>query len=107
MSYDKQNWYCIKFDIPKRKNVTAPEFIKTMNNFLQSIEDFNHSVARGIDETCMGGKEENKHKHKKDKSTKAVILGIKNNSRAFTNNTRFETFFDNVKERLKYNELIA
>jgi hypothetical protein len=46
---DKNNWYCIKFDTPK--NITALEFSKKMNAFLEEIEAFNHSIVNGIDET--------------------------------------------------------
>lgn len=49
--YDKDNWYCIKFDIPKDSNITALEFSRKMNSFLQEIDNFNHSIINGIDET--------------------------------------------------------
>ncbi len=46
---DKSNWYCIKFDTPK--NITALEFSRKMNAFLEEIDSFNHSIVNGIDET--------------------------------------------------------
>lgn len=46
---DKSNWYCIKFDTPK--NITALEFSRKMNAFLEEIDAFNHSIVNGIDET--------------------------------------------------------
>jgi len=48
---NKQNWYCIKFDIPKNKNITALDFSKKMNEFLENINEFNHSIVGGIDDT--------------------------------------------------------
>jgi len=48
---DKNNWYCIKFDVPKDKNITALEFSKKMNLFLEQINEFNHSIVNGIDDT--------------------------------------------------------
>jgi hypothetical protein len=48
---DKTNWYCIKFDVPKDKNITAIQFSRKMNAFLEQIEAFNHSIVGGIDET--------------------------------------------------------
>jgi hypothetical protein len=48
---DKQNWYCIKFDVPKNKNITALEFSQKMNSFLEQINEFNHSIVSGTDET--------------------------------------------------------
>jgi hypothetical protein len=51
MSDSKQNWYCIKFDVPKNKNITALDFSKKMNEFLENINEFNHSIVGGIDDT--------------------------------------------------------
>jgi hypothetical protein len=51
ITQDKQNWYCIKFDVPKDKNITALEFSQKMNAFLEQINEFNHSIVNGIDET--------------------------------------------------------
>ena len=48
---DKKNWYCIKFDVPKNRNITALEFSKKMNLFLEQINEFNHSIVNGIDDT--------------------------------------------------------
>ncbi|MBK2258724.1 hypothetical protein [Francisella philomiragia] len=43
------NTYCIKFDVPK--NLSAIEFSKKMNDFLQEIDNFNHAIFANIDET--------------------------------------------------------
>jgi len=48
---DKKDWYCIKFDVPKNKNMTALEFSRKMNDFLEQINEFNHSIVGGIDDT--------------------------------------------------------
>lgn len=48
---DRGNWYCIKFDVPKNKNITALEFSRKMNSFLEQISEFNHSIVSGIDDT--------------------------------------------------------
>lgn len=48
---DTKNWYCIKFDVPKNKNITALEFSKKMNVFLEQINEFNHAIVNGIDDT--------------------------------------------------------
>jgi hypothetical protein len=47
----KQDWYCIKFNVPKDKPITALEFSKKMNSFLEQINEFNHSIVNGIDDT--------------------------------------------------------
>ena len=51
MQEDKKNWYCIKFDVPKNKNITALEFSQKMNLFLEQVNEFNHSIVNGIDDT--------------------------------------------------------
>ena len=51
MQQNRQNWYCIKFDVPKNKNITALEFSQKMNSFLEQINEFNHSIVNGIDDT--------------------------------------------------------
>jgi hypothetical protein len=51
MVEDKKNWYCIKFDVPRNKNITALEFSQKMNLFLEQINEFNHSIINCIDET--------------------------------------------------------
>jgi hypothetical protein len=51
MQEDKKNWYCIKFDVPKNKNITALEFSQKMNFFLEQVNEFNHSIVNGIDDT--------------------------------------------------------
>ena len=48
---NRENWYCIKFDVPKDKNITALEFSQKMNAFLEQIDEFNHSIITGIDDT--------------------------------------------------------
>jgi hypothetical protein len=48
---DKKDWYCIKFDVPRNRNITALEFSKKMNSFLEQINEFNHSIVNGIDDT--------------------------------------------------------
>lgn len=50
MTIDRTNWYCIKFDVPKQ-NMKASDFAKKMQSFLEQIENFNHSIVRGIDDT--------------------------------------------------------
>jgi hypothetical protein len=47
---NKKDWYCIKFDVPKNKNITALEFSQKMNSFLEQINEFNHSIVNGIDD---------------------------------------------------------
>ena len=51
VNQDKKDWYCIKFDVPKSRNITALEFSKKMNSFLEQINEFNHSIVNGIDDT--------------------------------------------------------
>lgn len=51
MQEGKKNWYCIKFDVPKNKNITALEFSQKMNSFLEQVNEFNQSIVDGIDDT--------------------------------------------------------
>lgn len=49
----KKDWYCIKFDVPKNKNITALEFYQKVNSFLEQIDEFNRSiVGYGVSDTC-------------------------------------------------------
>lgn len=52
---DKKDWYCIKFDLPKNKNMTALKFSQKMNDFLEQINEFNHSIVASYIEDFEAG----------------------------------------------------
>lgn len=65
-----------------------------------------------IDETYIGGKEENKRKEKKGKSTKAVVLGIKNEETGkvktfHTETNRYYDLGENIMESIKIGSSIT
>lgn len=48
-----EDQYCLKFKLDKGQSITSKKFLESMQEALESLEDFNHAIVHGIDNTIQ------------------------------------------------------